>query len=224
MEGERCGKFPGGASAPSTRFHVQGGVWGEMCPLRSWKILNFYTEFVQFGEYMHLAKINVISNIYIPINMIKAVFIPLFSSSFSLSLPFPFLLSLFSSLFFPFFFLPFSSLFPSLSFLSSSSPHIFPLLSLPDFVSPSRDLVSGTVCPLPPIGYAPVHTACFCEILARNYTPGAAAPGTAAPVAAAPGAWIIWSNILSSICSRSIIWICTAPGAYLDMLLEHCAF
>ena len=39
----------------------------------------------------------------------------------------------------------------------------------------------------------------FCEILAQNYAPGAAAPGTAAPGAA-------------------------APGAYLDMLLEHCAF
>ena len=64
----------------------------------------------------------------------------------------------------------------------------------------------------------------FCEILARNYAPGAATPGTAAPGAAAPGAWIIWSNILSLICSRSIIWIYTAPGAYLDMLLEHCAF
>ena len=59
----------------------------------------------------------------------------------------------------------------------------------------------------------------FCEILARNYAPGAAAPGTAAP-----GAWIIWDNILSSICSRSIIWTYTAPGVYLDMPLEHCAF
>ena len=29
---------------------------------------------------------------------------------------------------------------------------------------------------------------CFCEILARNYAPGAAAPGTVAPGAAAPGA------------------------------------
>ena len=28
----------------------------------------------------------------------------------------------------------------------------------------------------------------FCEILARNYAPGAAAPGTAAPGAAAPEA------------------------------------
>ena len=64
----------------------------------------------------------------------------------------------------------------------------------------------------------------FCKILARNYAPGAAAPGTAAPEAAALGAWIIWGNILSSICSRSIIWMYTAPGAYLDTLLEHCAF
>ena len=40
----------------------------------------------------------------------------------------------------------------------------------------------------------------------------------------APGAWMIWGNILSSICSRSIVWMYTAPGAYLDMLLEHCAF
>ena len=31
----------------------------------------------------------------------------------------------------------------------------------------------------------------FCEILVRNYAPGAAAPGTAAPGAAAPRAWII---------------------------------
>ena len=29
---------------------------------------------------------------------------------------------------------------------------------------------------------------CFCEILALNYAPGAAAPGTAAPGADAPGA------------------------------------
>ena len=59
----------------------------------------------------------------------------------------------------------------------------------------------------------------FCEILAWNYAPGAAASGTAAP-----GAWIIWGNILSLICSRSIIWMYSAPGAYLDMLLGHCAF
>ena len=64
----------------------------------------------------------------------------------------------------------------------------------------------------------------FCEILARNYAPGAAAPGTVAPGAAAPGEWIIWDNFLSSICSRSIVWMYTAPGAYLDMLLEHCGF
>ena len=64
----------------------------------------------------------------------------------------------------------------------------------------------------------------FCEILARKYAPGAAAPGTAAPGAAVPGAWIIWCNILSSICSRSFTWMYTAPGAYLNMLLEHCAF
>ena len=54
----------------------------------------------------------------------------------------------------------------------------------------------------------------FCEILAQNYAPGAAALR----------AWIIWGNILSSICSRSIIYTYTAPGAYLDMLLEHWAF
>ena len=71
---------------------------------------------------------------------------------------------------------------------------------------------------------------CFCVILALNYAPGAAAPGTAAPGADAPGAWIIWSNILSQICSRTIfectmlqehkanmlqdhIWMHNAPGA-----------
>ena len=35
--------------------------------------------------------------------------------------------------------------------------------------------------------YAP-GACCFCEILARNYAPGAAAPGTADTGAAAPGA------------------------------------
>ena len=57
-------------------------------------------------------------------------------------------------------------------------------------------------------------TVCFYEILARTYAPGATAPG----------AWIIWGNILSSTCSKSIIWMYTAPGAYLCMFLEHCAF
>ena len=48
----------------------------------------------------------------------------------------------------------------------------------------------------------------------------------------APRAWIIWSNILSPICSRSMIWMHTAPGAYVlyyapgalciqNMLMEH---
>ena len=49
---------------------------------------------------------------------------------------------------------------------------------------------------------SPIFTG-FCKILALNY----------APEAAAPGAWIIWSNILSQICSRSI-FECT-------MLQEH---
>ena len=60
-----------------------------------------------------------------------------------------------------------------------------------------------------------VYTLPFCEILARNYAPGAVAPGAAAPGASAPGAWIIWGNILSSICSRSIVHFKYAPGAYL---------
>ena len=56
---------------------------------------------------------------------------------------------------------------------------------------------------------------CFCEILAQNY----------APEAAAPGANIIWSNVLSQICSISIIPMDIAPGTYICyMLLEHCAF
>ena len=54
----------------------------------------------------------------------------------------------------------------------------------------------------------------FCEILARNYAPGAAAPGTAAPEAAAPGAWIIWGNILSSIYAPGALFECT-------LLQEH---
>ena len=48
------------------------------------------------------------------------------------------------------------------------------------------------------------------ETLAPNHAPGADAPGTAAPQA-----WIIWENILSWLCSRSIIWMYTTPGAYL---------
>ena len=44
----------------------------------------------------------------------------------------------------------------------------------------------------------PLSSKDFCEILALNY----------APEAAALGAWIIWSNILSQICSLD------APGAY----------
>ena len=61
----------------------------------------------------------------------------------------------------------------------------------------------------------------FCEILALNYAPGAAAPGTTAPGAAAPGAWIIWSHIPSQICSRSI-FECTMLQEYIaNMLQEH---
>ena len=61
-----------------------------------------------------------------------------------------------------------------------------------------------------------LHTNCivdsdnFCEILARNYAPGAAAPG-----AFTPGAWIIRSNILSPTCSRSMFW---------NLLYTQCAF
>ena len=36
--------------------------------------------------------------------------------------------------------------------------------------------------------FIPTSTPGFCEILALNYAPGAAAPGTAAPGPAAPGA------------------------------------
>ena len=64
-----------------------------------------------------------------------------------------------------------------------------------------------------------VHTGSFCEILSWNYAPGAAAPGTAAP-----GALIIWGNILSSICSRSIFKMHNAPRAGINMLLEQCTF
>ena len=39
-----------------------------------------------------------------------------------------------------------------------------------------------------------IWSSSFCEILALNYAPGAAAPR----------AWIIWSNIPSQVCSRSI--------------------
>ena len=66
----------------------------------------------------------------------------------------------------------------------------------------------------------------FFEILATNYGPGPYAP---APYG--PGPLIIWKNILSQICSRSIIWMHTipwasllyAPGAVciLSMVLEH---
>ena len=82
----------------------------------------------------------------------------------------------------------------------------------------------------------------FCEILAQNYAPRAAAPGTAAPGAAAPGAWIIWGNIfkfnmlqehyLDVHCSRSIFRYALGTLCVLNMflehicnmLLEHCAF
>ena len=36
--------------------------------------------------------------------------------------------------------------------------------------------------------YCETRSGRFCEILAPNYAPGAAAPGTVAPGAAAPGA------------------------------------
>ena len=39
----------------------------------------------------------------------------------------------------------------------------------------------------------------FCEILAQNYAPGAAAPGPGAP-----GAYALRRNILSPTCSRSM--------------------
>ena len=61
----------------------------------------------------------------------------------------------------------------------------------------------------------------FCEILALNYAPGAAAPGTAAPGADAPGAWIIWSNIPSQICSRSIFECTMLQEHKANMLQEH---
>ena len=64
-----------------------------------------------------------------------------------------------------------------------------------------------------------------------RFRPQNNAPGEAAPGANAPGAWIIWSNILSQICSRSIKQICSrnifkmhnVPGACSNqkMLLEH---
>ena len=61
----------------------------------------------------------------------------------------------------------------------------------------------------------------FCEILALNYAPGAADLGTAAPGAAAPGAWTIWSNILSQICSRSIFECKMLQEHIVNMLQEH---
>ena len=61
--------------------------------------------------------------------------------------------------------------------------------------------------------------------------PGPACPGPYGPELAAPGQLIIWKNILSQICSRSIIWMHTTPGAYLlyvpgalcisNVILEH---
>ena len=53
-------------------------------------------------------------------------------------------------------------------------------------------------------------TECFFEILASTYGPGPAGPGSYGP-----GPLIILKDILSQICSRSIIWMHTAPGAYL---------
>ena len=50
----------------------------------------------------------------------------------------------------------------------------------------------------------PIKPDSFCEILALNYAPGAAAPGTAVP-----GTWTIWSNIL-----QEHIWMQNAPGTY----------
>ena len=51
----------------------------------------------------------------------------------------------------------------------------------------------------------------FCEILALNHALGAAAPG----------AWIIWSNILSQICSRSIFECKMLQVHIANMVQEH---
>ena len=51
----------------------------------------------------------------------------------------------------------------------------------------------------------------FLEILASTYGPGPYAPGPYTPGSYALGPWIIWSNVLSQICSRSIVWVYTAP-------------
>ena len=61
----------------------------------------------------------------------------------------------------------------------------------------------------------------FCEILALNYAQGAAAPGTASAGAAAPGAWTIWSNILSQMCSWSIFECKMLREHIANMLQEH---
>ena len=71
----------------------------------------------------------------------------------------------------------------------------------------------------------------YCKILALTYGPGPDAPRSYGPGPAAAGPLIIWNNILSQICPRNIIWIYTAPGAYLlhapeavcisNIVLEH---
>ena len=35
---------------------------------------------------------------------------------------------------------------------------------------------------------------------------------------------VVYYAMAAMLDCRSIIWMYTAPGAYLDMLLEHCAF
>ena len=132
-----------------------------MPPSEAGRFWNFYTEFVQFGEYFEAKFMSLLSFIF----LLKQCLFPFLSSSFSVFLPFLFPLLFFFpflSLFLLFsFFLPF--FFSLLPFFSSFS-FPFHLLSFPIFFSPSRFLVSGgggSLPPCPPIGYAPGLRQCM---------------------------------------------------------------
>ena len=125
-----------------TCAHRVGGVWGGMCPLRSWKIFEF-SYWICAIWWILLGKIHVITNVCI---LLKQCLFPPFLLLSLFPFPFSFLFSPFSSLSlflsfvvfpFPFSLLPF---FPSFSY-----PFPFPILP------PSHLLVSKeAVCPLPP--------------------------------------------------------------------------
>ena len=135
-------------SAMCALVRTEGCLRGDVPPSEARRFWNFYTEFVQFGDYFEAKFMPLLKFIF----LLKQCLLSFLSSFFSLFLPFLFPL-LFFFLFFPFFlpsfpfsfsFLPFFSSFPSFSFS-------FPFPSLPDFFLPFPIFgVGGQYAPLPP--------------------------------------------------------------------------